>query len=89
MMVNESVFKRVLTALGETPAFAPGDQVRVGSRAPIGHYRVPTYLRGKVGNRRHYYRISVPMTALWPAYAGSPQDELQIEVYESWLERMS
>ena len=38
------------------------------------------------GNRRHYYRISVPMPALWPNYEGSPRDELLIEVQESWLE---
>jgi nitrile hydratase subunit beta len=36
-------------ALGEKPAFKVGDQVRVLVRFPIGHYRVPTYLRGKVG----------------------------------------
>ncbi len=34
---------------GERPVFAPGDVVRVMTRSPIGHYRVPTYLRGKVG----------------------------------------
>lgn len=34
-------------ALGEIALFAPGDRVRVGTREPIGHYRVPQYLRGK------------------------------------------
>ncbi|MDH7972839.1 nitrile hydratase subunit beta [Sphingomonas sp. AR_OL41] len=107
----ESMFSRVVTATGETPLFAPGDRVSVGSRVPIGHYRVPTYLRGKAGqvikviepslidneeegygrnagNRRHYYRISVMMTEIWADYEGSPRDELQIEVYETWLERL-
>jgi len=37
----------VVKALGEVPAFAPGDTVRVSVRYPVGHYRVPTYLRGK------------------------------------------
>lgn len=37
-------------ALGEKPVFQPGDRVRVSSRSPIGHYRVPTYLRGKSGS---------------------------------------
>ncbi|TPG53054.1 SH3-like domain-containing protein [Sphingomonas glacialis] len=105
-----TVFERVVTATGEKPAFAPGDRVKVGTRSPIGHYRVPQYLRGQTGevlkviepslidneeegygrnagNRRHYYRISVPMPSLWPGYEGSPRDELQIEVYETWLER--
>jgi nitrile hydratase len=36
-------------ALGEKPIFEPGDRVRVSTRQPIGHYRVPTYLRGKTG----------------------------------------
>ena len=36
-------------APGETPAFRPGQRVRVADHAPVGHYRVPTYLRGKVG----------------------------------------
>lgn len=107
-----SVFPKVVTATGEAPAFAPGDLVRVDNRVPIGHYRVPTYLRNKVGtvlkvieptlvdneeegygrnagNRRHYYRISVPMADIWPGYKGSPRDEVRIEVFESWLERVS
>lgn len=39
----------VTFALGEKPVFAVGDPVRIGNRSPIGHYRVPTYLRGKSG----------------------------------------
>ena len=40
----------VVPALGETPLFHPGDRVRISARSPIGHYRVPTYLRGKRGS---------------------------------------
>jgi len=36
-------------ATGEVPIFKPGDQVRIDARSPIGHYRVPIYLRGKAG----------------------------------------
>ena len=39
----------VRPADGETPVFRPGDAVRVGTRSPVGHYRVPTYLRGRRG----------------------------------------
>ena len=39
----------VTPALGETPIFAPGQSVRVLERQPLGHYRVPLYLRGKTG----------------------------------------
>jgi nitrile hydratase subunit beta len=34
---------------GEEPIFQAGDHVRVLTRSPVGHYRVPTYLRGKTG----------------------------------------
>lgn len=36
-------------ALGEMAMFRPGDAVRVATRFPLGHYRVPLYLRGKTG----------------------------------------
>ncbi len=101
----------VVPALNELPAFSPGDAVRVGVRSPIGHYRVPIYLRGKTGtvvqviepamvdneaegfgknagSKRHYYRISIPMTQVWADYQGSPRDELRIEIFETWLERV-
>jgi fermentation-respiration switch protein FrsA (DUF1100 family) len=35
-----------------------------------------------------YYRIVVPMTSIWPDYAGSPRDDLRVEVFETWLERI-
>jgi hypothetical protein len=39
----------IVLALGEAPIFHPGDRIRVSNRSPIGHYRVPAYLRGKTG----------------------------------------
>jgi hypothetical protein len=101
--------KGVVPAFGELPIFVVGQRVRVSDRAPVGHYRVPTYLRGKTavveaimepkavnneeeafgrnaGAARHYYRIAVPMTSIWSDYAGSPDDGLRIEVFETWLE---
>jgi nitrile hydratase len=36
-------------ALGEEPAFEPGDRIRIVERRTVGHYRVPTYVRGKRG----------------------------------------
>jgi nitrile hydratase subunit beta len=97
-------------ATGEEPVFKPGDAIRIRDRKPVGHYRVPTYLRGKqgvvelvieptavdneeegfgrnAGSRRHYYRVALPMTEIWPDYVGSPNDGLRIEVFETWLER--
>jgi len=42
-------FTSVVLATGEPVRFAPGDRVRVSDRRPVGHYRVPLYLRGKAG----------------------------------------
>ena len=39
----------VVKALGEQPALQVGDRVRILVRFPIGHYRVPLYIRGKQG----------------------------------------
>lgn len=102
--------QHIVRALGEEAIFHAGDAIRILDRAPIGHYRVPAYLRGKAGvveaviepagldneqegygrnagAKRHYYRIAMPMTQVWPDYDGSPNDGLRIEVFETWLER--
>jgi len=102
---------QIVLAEGEAPIFAIGDHVRVAVRFPIGHYRVPNYIRGKKGtivaivepaavnneeegygrnggSKRHYYRISLLMTELWPSYPNSSKDSLCIEVFETWLERI-
>src|SRR6201996_6590410 len=39
----------IVSAMGEQPIFRAGDTVVVMNRSPIGHYRVPIYLRGKTG----------------------------------------
>ena len=100
----------VVPADGYTPLFKPGDEIKISVRYPIGHFRVPNYIRGKcgivesviepfainneeegygrnAGARRHYYRIAIPLTELWPEYKGSSNDGLRIEVFETWLER--
>ena len=86
--------------------------MRIDTRFPVGHYRVPLYLRGKTGvveavieptavddedeaygrnagSRRHYYRIALPMTEIWPDYVGSARDGRYIEVFATWLERLA
>jgi nitrile hydratase subunit beta len=92
------------------PLFAVGDKVTISVLYPIGHFRVPNYIRGKLGTvlavieprainndaegfgrnvglKRHYYRIGIPLTELWPEYKDSANAELRIEVFETWLER--
>ena len=39
------------------------------------------------GSTGFYYRVAIPLTSLWPDYAGAPEDGLRIEVFETWLER--
>ena len=100
----------VVKAQGEEPVFKAGDAVRISVRFPIGHFRVPTYIRGRLGriecvieppainneeegygrnagNKGHYYRVVIPLKELWPQYGGSENDNLRIEVFETWLER--
>ncbi len=101
----------IVEAAFETPVFAIGDLVKISLRYPVGHYRVPFFIRGKrgsvekiiepmgidneeesfgrnAGSKLHYYRIAIPLTELWPSYAGSHQDGLRIEVFETWLVRI-
>ncbi|GAB6970571.1 MULTISPECIES: SH3-like domain-containing protein [Methylobacterium] len=41
--------ERVVRAMGEMPTFEVGARVRISQRHPVGHYRVPLYLRGHDG----------------------------------------
>ncbi len=100
----------VVKPLGEEPAFQAGDRVIISSRFPVGHYRVPRYIRGKrcvieaviepcgvnneeeafgrnAGHKRHYYRVAIPLSEVWPGYVGSASDGLRIEVFENWLQK--
>jgi hypothetical protein len=45
----DAILPDVVLALNEQPIFRPGDVVKISNRSPIGHYRVPAYLRGKSG----------------------------------------
>jgi hypothetical protein len=39
----------IVPATGEMPIFGTGDRVGVMIREPVGHFRVPAHLGGKVG----------------------------------------
>jgi nitrile hydratase subunit beta len=108
---SDAAISGIVYATDEKPLFRQGDKIAIKTRQPIGHYRVPTYLRGlsgiveavmrpaavdneeegfgrNAGSKRHYYRVALPMTEIWPGYQGSPKDGLRIEVFETWLERI-
>jgi nitrile hydratase subunit beta len=107
---GEALKPHIVRAEGEQPLFAQDDRVRITTRFPVGHYRVPTYVRGRRGSvekviepagidneeegfgrnagmKRHYYRVVIALSELWPGYAGSYRDALHIEIFETWLER--
>jgi hypothetical protein len=39
-------------------------------------------------SKRHYYRVALALTDLWPGYRGSAGDALRIEIFEDWLEKI-
>ena len=41
----------IVPAADEEPIFRPGSR-QGATRSPVGHYRVPLYLRGKTGTSR-------------------------------------
>lgn len=109
--MNTLPLPNIVKADGEEPVFKTGDRAVISSRLPMGHYRVPRYIRGKncvieaviepcwlnneeegfgrnAGQKRHYYRVAIPLADLWPGYTGSVADGLRIEVFETWLERI-
>jgi nitrile hydratase subunit beta len=42
-------FPKIVKAEGEEQLFKVGDDVKISVRFPVGHYRVPSYIRGKQG----------------------------------------
>ncbi|HTB15480.1 MAG TPA: SH3-like domain-containing protein [Bryobacteraceae bacterium] len=45
--MNVQPITGIVKADGEAPRFHRGDRVTISVRFPIGHYRVPLYIRGK------------------------------------------
>ena len=80
----------IVLATDEAPLFQKADTVRVLTRTPIGHYRVPLYLRGKRGTVDAVLapRFVDNEQEGYGRNAGSARDQLRIEVYETWLERI-
>jgi len=54
----------------------------------IGVFRNPeTLAHGGTGlPRQPLYRVRFSQDSLWAAYTGPPQDTLDAELYENWLE---
>lgn len=75
---------------------APGHvrtPVYVRGRVGVVERVLPTFLDPEreaygvnAGTDVRLYRVRIPQVALWPDYAGTPDDVLELEVYEHWLE---
>lgn len=38
------------------------------------------------GPKKVLYRVRFAMRELWPEYAGPPEDKVEIEIFEHWIE---
>ena len=71
-----------------TPTYVRG---KVGTIERFcGEFRNPEALAyGDNGlPRRQLFRVHFQQRDIWPDYAGSRHDTLEVEVYEHWLERI-
>ena len=55
--------------------YKPGDRVKVRKAFPLGHIRTPFYIRGHSGVIERYCGTF-----------GNPEDVLEVEIFQHWLE---
>ena len=67
------------------PAYAKG-RTGVIERVCGCHGQPERYIRGDGQPVTRLYRVRIPQVALWPDYAGGEADQLEIEIFEHWLE---
>ena len=67
------------------PGYAKG-RVGVVERVCRAFGRPEAFIRGDGQPWTRLYRVRIPQTDLWPAYRGTANDHLDIEIFEHWLE---
>ncbi len=67
------------------PAYAKG-QVGVIERVCKLHGEPEKFIRGDGKPAQRLYRVRIPQNGLWEDYGGTAGDELDIEIFEHWLE---
>ena len=82
------IVQRAEPAHHRVPAYAQGVTGHI-ERVCGEHGRPEAFIRGDGAPRTRLYRVRIPQLSLWPAYSGSPEDCLDIEVFEHWLEPVS
>lgn len=67
------------------PGYAKG-QVGIIERVCGLHGEPEKFIRGDGKPARRIYRVRIPQDELWREYTGTPGDQLDIEIFEHWLE---
>lgn len=67
------------------PSYAKG-HVGVIERVCGLHGEPEKFIRGNGEPRQRIYRVRIPQTELWQDYEGTENDNLEIEIFEHWLE---
>lgn len=88
LAVGENVSIRDLAISGHrrTPKYVLG---KLGTVERLcGYFRNPEELAYGLNGlpKLRLYRVRFSQQVLWPDYAGLPQDTLELEIFEHWLE---
>ena len=67
------------------PGYAKG-KIGVVERICGMHGDPEKFIDGDGMPMQRLYRVRIPQTALWGSYSGSLKDNLDIEIFEHWLE---
>lgn len=67
------------------PSYAKG-HIGVVERVCGVHPEPEKCIRGDGKPLQRIYRVRIPQTDLWQAYEGADGDNLEIEIFEHWLE---
>ena len=67
------------------PAYAKG-RTGIVERVCGRHGEPEKFIRGDGEPRQRVYRVRIPQQELWRGYEGTSGDQLEIEIFEHWLE---
>lgn len=67
------------------PTYAKG-KTGVVERVCGMHGEPEKFIRGDGLPAQRIYRVRIPQHELWKGYAGTAGDQLEIEIFEHWLE---